>query len=90
MTPRIGNVLPNGAIVIEIKGRVILAKNNCGTRDEYVTWRWNGTDPQSTVFGRYREKLSEAAIDFEERVQADRPPLDEMDVERISDKWRTR
>jgi hypothetical protein len=67
MRPRIGNVLPNGAIVLEINDHVILAKNNTGTKDEYVTWRWDGKDPASTVFGHYFERLHNAALDFEER-----------------------
>ena len=69
MIPRIGNVLPNGAIVIEIDDKVILAKNNCGTADEYVTWRWDGKDPASTHWGRYHKTLSMAAADFETRTR---------------------
>lgn len=63
-----GDQLPNGAIVLVEKEGVVLALNNCGTRDEYVTWRWDGLDRRSTTWGHYFPTLTEAAKDFDMRV----------------------
>lgn len=63
-----GTPLPNGAIVLLERSGVVLALNNCGTRDEFVTWRWDGKDPRSTYWGHYHRKFLDAARDFEERV----------------------
>jgi hypothetical protein len=65
--PKFGTNMPNGAIIIEIRGRVILAKNNCGTREEYVTWMWDGEDLRSTSYGHYFDNILSAAKDFSER-----------------------
>lgn len=63
-----GDQLPNGAIVLQEKNKIILAENNTGTRDEYVTWQWDGKDRRSTFYGHYHQTLAEAVADFEERV----------------------
>ena len=69
MEVKVGDQLPNGAIVMEAKSNVILAKNNCGTRDEYVTWRWDGNDLNSTIWGHYFGSIADAAQDFEQRME---------------------
>lgn len=70
-----GDKLPNGAIVIEESNGVILAKTPRVFRDfpkEYVTWRWDGSHPDSTMYGNYFYSIAEAAKDFEGRVEAQR------------------
>lgn len=64
-----GDKLPNGAIVLVEKNGVVLALNNTGTRDEYVTWRWNRVCSASTCWGHYFPTLSAAALDFEHRAE---------------------
>lgn len=65
---RTGMELPNGAIVMEMTDSIILAKNNTGGRDEYVTWWWDGKDLASTTFGHYHELLVLAVKDYITRV----------------------
>ena len=74
---KIGQVLPNGAVVMDFTSGVILAKGEKGVavgqppvHVEYITWRWDGRDPASTVGDHYFSVLSEAAKNFEERVKA--------------------
>lgn len=62
-----GDELPNGAIVLLERSGVILAINNCGNDDEYVTWEWDGKNPASTSWGHYHRSLEAAAYDFESR-----------------------
>lgn len=69
-----GDQLPNGAVVLAERLGVILAFNNTGGRDEYVTWRWDGRDLSSTQFGNYWYTLSNAAVDFENRVSRQEEP----------------
>lgn len=72
-----GTKLPNGAIVLAVRDNVILARGDKGvviqdgkmvpTKVEYITWKWDGKDPGSTVWGHYFKTLSEAAHSFEDR-----------------------
>jgi hypothetical protein len=71
MQMKVGDWLPNGAVVLAEKAGVVLAFNNCGTKDEYVTWRWDGKDPATTIWGHYHKLLSNAALDFEARVHTE-------------------
>lgn len=63
---QIGDVLHNGATVIEFNDKAILAKwiNNT---TPYVTWRYFNDDPRTTSWGRYFTNLEEAARDYQER-----------------------
>ena len=69
--PRPGDVLPNGAVVIDSKGAtrlmlVILAINNpCTPRAEYATWLADWNDGVLTPFsGRYFRDIEQAVIDY--------------------------
>ena len=68
MKLKFGTNLPNGAKVILEREGIILAYNNCGNQDEFVTWKWDGKDPKSTYLGHYSHSISLAARDFDERV----------------------
>lgn len=63
---QIGDVLHNGATVIEFSDNVILAKWT-NEITPYVTWKYFNGDPQSTSWGHYFNNLNDAVKDFEER-----------------------
>lgn len=62
-----GTRLPNGAIVLLEKSGVILAVQD--SVQPFVTWRWDGERMASTMYGNYFRSISNAAKDFEERVE---------------------
>lgn len=63
-----GTKLPNGAVVMEECEGIILAKQDKARGPEYVTWRWDGTNPDSTYWGQYFDRLADAAANFTHRV----------------------
>lgn len=74
-----GSRLPNGAVVMEVRDNVILARGEKGVvvtpkgeqpqYVEYITWKWDGIHPNTTTWGHYFKSLSEAAKDFEARCE---------------------
>jgi hypothetical protein len=67
-TPKFGTNLPNGAIVVDVRGKYILAFNNTGGRDEFVVWQWDRKNLNTTVYGHYYQQIEHAAADFAERA----------------------
>ena len=63
---KIGDVLHNGATVIEFTDKAILAKW-VNEITPYVTWRYFNDDPRSTSWGHYFSNLEDAVKDYEER-----------------------
>lgn len=63
---QIGDVLHNGATVIEFSDSAILAKWT-NEITPYVTWKYFNGDTRSTSWGHYFNNLNDAVKDFEER-----------------------
>lgn len=94
--PKLGDKLPNGAVVIAAAGNregecTILAHNEDeGAYQPYVTWHawvW-GTPPRwACESGHYYVELVEAAIDFYDRSGNDVAPLKEFVDGIVSHSW---
>jgi hypothetical protein len=63
---KIGDVLHNGATVLQFSDNAILA--TWGSKvTPFVTWRYFEGDPRSTSWGHYFSNLEDAVKDYEER-----------------------
>lgn len=83
---RIGERLPNGAVLVDrawtrtedwandrtYHEAIVLAVLNHGSRHEFVTWLYclNPDDGEVTINGRYFDGLLHAVVDFKQRVKA--------------------
>jgi hypothetical protein len=66
MIPKTGEVLHNGAVVIEATNRVILAQW-INEHTPFVTWVYYGNDPRTTAHGHYYTSLYDAVADYQAR-----------------------
>lgn len=63
---KIGDKLPNGAIVLDIREKNCEIFILCLWKKEFVSW---GYDPQGgTYWGHYFPSLQEAMADFDKRI----------------------
>jgi len=66
MVPKKGEMLHNGAVVIEATNRVILA-HWINEHTPFVTWVYYGNDPRTTAHGHYYTSLHGAVADYQTR-----------------------
>ena len=67
-TLKSGDVLPNGATVIESTKTVVLAQWDKNS-NEYITWNYNYIDGEpSCYWGHYHESITKAVEDYNQRV----------------------
>lgn len=62
-----GDVLPNGATVIECMGDIVLAMWSKGYKTEYVTWKID-LETRECFWGHYYESIRSAVEDYSGRT----------------------
>ncbi len=74
-TPKRGDVCENGAVILDIKktvgdGWIVLCLWAESKYHPYVTWWafWSQTGELRTSMGHYHDQLSQAIVDFDNRL----------------------